>query len=75
MIDTAGLDEGARGSLAARMREQTEMEISGADALLFMVDARAGLIPQDRIFADLVRKSGKPIVGIRTASHGFQKWL
>src|ERR1700761_2647918 len=39
VIDTAGLDEGARGSLAARMREQTEMAIAGADALLFMVDA------------------------------------
>jgi GTP-binding protein len=70
VIDTAGLDEGARGSLASRMREQTEMAISGADALLFMVDARAGVIPQDRVFADLARKSGKPIIVVANKSEG-----
>src|SRR4051812_28171409 len=72
VIDTAGLDEGARGSLAARMREQTETAIAGADALLFMVDARAGLIPQDRMFADLVRKSGKPVIVVANKSEGRQ---
>jgi GTP-binding protein len=72
VIDTAGLDEGARGSLASRMREQTEMAISGADALLFMVDSRAGVIPQDRVFADLVRKSGKPVIVVANKSEGRQ---
>src|SRR5579872_534567 len=72
VIDTAGLDEGARGSLASRMREQTEMAISGADALLFMVDARAGVIPQDRVFADLARKSGKPVIVVANKSEGRQ---
>src|SRR5205085_10556332 len=48
VIDTAGVDEGAKGSLAARMRAQTETAIGSADVLLFMVDARAGVIPQDR---------------------------
>jgi GTP-binding protein len=70
VIDTAGLDEGAKGSLAARMREQTEMAIGGADALVFMVDARAGIIPQDRVFADLARKSGKPIIVVANKSEG-----
>jgi GTPase len=70
VIDTAGLDEGAKGSLASRMREQTEMAISGADALLFMVDARAGVIPQDRVFADLARRSGKPVIVIANKSEG-----
>jgi GTPase len=72
VIDTAGLDEGAKGSLASRMREQTEMAISGADALLFMVDARAGVIPQDRVFADLARKSGKPVIVVANKSEGRQ---
>jgi len=72
VIDTAGLDEGARGSLAARMREQTETAIAGADALLFIVDARAGVIPQDRVFADLVRKSGKPVIVVANKSEGRQ---
>ena len=70
VIDTAGLDEGGKGSLASRMREQTEMAISGADALLFMVDVRAGVIPQDRVFADLARKSGKPVIVVANKSEG-----
>jgi len=72
VIDTAGLDEGARGSLASRMREQTEMAIASSDALLFMVDARAGVIPQDRVFADLARKSGKPVIVVANKSEGRQ---
>ena len=42
VIDTAGLDEGAKGSLTARMQEQTETAIALADALMFVIDARAG---------------------------------
>src|SRR6185312_13272214 len=45
VIDTAGLDEGAKGSLTARMQEQTETAISLADALMFVIDARAALTP------------------------------
>ncbi|MGK0246764.1 MAG: GTP-binding protein, partial [Pseudomonadota bacterium] len=40
IIDTAGLDEGAKGSLTARMQEQTETAIELADALMFVIDAR-----------------------------------
>ena len=42
IIDTAGLDEGAKGSLTARMQEQTETAIAQADALMFVIDARDG---------------------------------
>jgi GTPase len=62
IVDTAGLEEADEGVLSARMREQTEMAISGADAILFVIDARAGLTPSDRHFAQLARRSGKPIV-------------
>ena len=57
IIDTAGLDEGARGSLTARMQEQTEAAIAAADALLFVIDARIGLTPTDRSFADFARRA------------------
>src|SRR6202521_1929653 len=60
VIDTAGLDEGTKGSLTARMQEQTEAAIGLADALMFVIDARAGLIPNDRAFADLERRAKKP---------------
>ena len=61
-IDTAGLDDAAPESLAGRMLEQTKVAIAQADAVLFLVDARTGLVPIDKSFADLVRRSGKPAV-------------
>ncbi len=62
IIDTAGLEEAASGSLSARMREQTEAGIREADAVLFLVDARAGITPDDRFFSDLARKADKPVL-------------
>src|SRR5882724_5413492 len=70
IIDTAGLDEGPRGSLTARMQEQTEAAIESADALLFVIDARMGLMPTDRSFADLARRADKPVVLVANKSEG-----
>jgi GTP-binding protein len=70
VIDTAGLDEGAKGSLTARMQEQTETAIRLADALMFVVDARAGLTPTDRAFADLARRADKPVLLLANKSEG-----
>jgi GTP-binding protein len=72
VIDTAGLDEGAKGSLTARMQEQTETAISLADALMFVVDARAGLTPNDRAFADFARRASKPVILVANKSEGKQ---
>jgi GTPase len=62
LIDTAGLDEGAQGSLAARTRAQTEKALEDADLVLFLVDARAGVMPLDRDFARVLRRLKKPII-------------
>jgi GTP-binding protein len=62
VIDTAGLDEAPSGSLSERMRRQTEAAIAAADVVLLLIDARAGPLPADRSFADLVRKSAKHAV-------------
>jgi len=70
LIDTAGLDEGPKGSLTARMQEQTETAIALADALMFVVDARAGLTPNDRAFADFARRANKPVVLVANKSEG-----
>jgi GTPase len=70
IIDTAGLEEARAESLTARMRAQTEAAIAGADAIFFMVDARAGVTPADRMFADLTRRSGKPTILIANKSEG-----
>ena len=70
IIDTAGLDQGPRGSLTARMQEQTETAIADADALMFVFDARAGLTPSDRAFADFARRANKPVVLVANKSEG-----
>src|ERR1700733_8350607 len=69
-IDTAGLEDAERDSLSARIQAQTAAAISQADAVLFVVDARVGVTPADRAFADLVRKSGKPAILVANKSEG-----
>lgn len=77
LIDTAGLEVAQRGSIADRMRAQTEAAISAADLVLFVIDARAGVTATDETFARTVRASGRPVVLIankcegRTADEGF----
>jgi GTP-binding protein len=62
-IDTAGLElEPGDEGLTRRMRQQTEAAIDQADVVLFLIDARAGLVPADEIFAELVRGSGKKVI-------------
>lgn len=70
IFDTAGFEEAGAESLAGRMRAQTESAIADADAVLFLVDARAGLLPDDKVFAQIVRKSGKPVILIANKSEG-----
>ena len=69
LIDTAGLEPGDTG-LTKRMREQTEAAIMQSDVVLFLIDARAGVIASDEIFAELVRGSGKPVVLAVNKSEG-----
>jgi GTP-binding protein len=70
VIDTAGLEAADAESLAGRMLEQTKAAIEQADAIFFMLDARAGPVPDDRIFADLVRRSGKPAIVVANKAEG-----
>ncbi|QCI68042.1 ribosome biogenesis GTPase Der [Phreatobacter stygius] len=70
IIDTAGLEEADGGTLEARMRAQTEEAIRLADVVIFMVDARVGLTPDDHVFANLVRRSGKPVILAANKSEG-----
>lgn len=62
VIDTAGFEEATDESLQGRMRQQTVSAIDEADLILFVVDAKSGLTPTDRAFADIARRTGKPLV-------------
>jgi GTPase len=70
VIDTAGLEEAEDESLSARMQAQTAAAIALADAVLFLIDARAGAMAADHAFADMVRKSGKPTILLANKSEG-----
>lgn len=62
VIDTAGLEDVTDDSLEARMRRQTERAVEEADAVLMLIDARAGVTPLDAHFADQLRRSQKPVL-------------
>ncbi|HKY18043.1 MAG TPA: ribosome biogenesis GTPase Der [Rhizomicrobium sp.] len=62
LIDTAGFEDAASGSIAHRMTKQTLAAIAEAEALLFLIDARAGVTAGDQIIAQALRKSGKPVI-------------
>ncbi len=70
IIDTAGLEEADAATLEGRMRAQTEAAIAEADVALFMIDARAGVTPADEHFAELLRRTGKPVVLIANKAEG-----
>ncbi len=70
IVDTAGLEEAAPHTLTGRMQDQTDRAIGTADLLLLMIDARAGVTPLDRHFADRLRQRSKPVVLIANKCEG-----
>ncbi|HKZ96367.1 MAG TPA: ribosome biogenesis GTPase Der [Hyphomicrobiaceae bacterium] len=70
LVDTAGLEEARTGSIARRMREQSEAAIGAADLVLFLIDAREGVTAADEVFSRIVRASGRPVVLVANKSEG-----
>ncbi len=62
VIDTAGLEEATDESLQGRMRKLTERAVELADVCLFVIDARAGVMPADEVFADILRKKNAHVI-------------
>ena len=70
IVDTAGLEESKPETLSGRMRAQTEAAVAAADAVFFLIDARAGIVPDDRVFANLLRRAGKPTILVANKTEG-----
>ena len=70
LIDTAGLEEAKGGSIAQRMRQQSETAVKEADLVLFVIDAREGVTPADQVFARIVRTSGCPVIVVANKCEG-----
>jgi GTP-binding protein len=61
LVDTAGLDPDAEGEVEAAVQAQARAAVDAADAILFVTDGQAGLVPQDYAIADLLRRASKPV--------------
>ncbi|MDE0521836.1 MAG: ribosome biogenesis GTPase Der [Boseongicola sp.] len=70
VMDTAGLEEAHDESLQGRMRRLTERAISTADACLFMIDARAGVLPDDVALANVLRRKAAAVILVANKSEG-----
>jgi len=70
MIDTAGLEEAAPETLAGRLRAGAETAVGMADLVLFVVDAREGLTPVDRHFAQWLRRQGRKVLLVANKAEG-----
>jgi len=62
VLDSAGLEEATDDSLQGRMRRLTERAVEMADVCLFLIDARAGVLPADRVFADILRRKSAHVI-------------
>ena len=70
VVDTAGLEESAPESIPARMRAQSEHAIAAADLVLFVIDARAGVTPADKAFAEIARKTAPKVILVANKCEG-----
>jgi GTPase len=70
VIDTAGLEEAAPGSLGERMQAQTERALADVDLALLVIDARDGVTESDRHFAKMLRRGGKPVLLVANKAEG-----
>ena len=70
VVDTAGYEDEDPNSLPGRMRQQTQAAVDSADVALFMIDARAGIVPLDEEIARWLRGSSTPIVLVANKAEG-----
>ena len=72
IVDTGGFEPKATSGILHEMARQTRQAIAESDVVIFLVDGRAGLTPQDTVIADLLRKAGRPVVLVVNKSEGLQ---
>jgi GTP-binding protein len=70
LVDTAGLEEAAPDTLPGRMRALAGTAVAGADLVVFVVDARAGLTPADQHFAQWLRRHDRPLLLVANKAEG-----
>ena len=75
MIDTGGIEPDSQDVILSQMREQAQIAIDTADVIIFLTDVRQGLQDADSKVADMLRRSGKPIVLVVNKVDSFDKFM
>lgn len=73
VVDTGGLEPVAKEGIMAEMARQTLQAIDEADAIIFMVDARSGLTPQDKVIAERLRRATCPVLLAVNKAEGMNR--
>ena len=73
VVDTGGFEPNAKEGILAEMALQAEAAIAEADMLLFIVDGRAGLTPQDKVIAERLRRTGRPLLLVVNKAEGMER--
>ncbi len=75
LIDTGGIEPDSKDIILSQMREQAQIAIDTADVIIFLTDVRQGLVDSDSKVADMLRRSGKPIVLVVNKVDSFDKFM
>lgn len=75
MIDTGGIEPDSKDVILSQMREQAQIAIETADVIIFLTDVRQGLVDADSKVADMLRRSGKPVVLVVNKVDNFDKYM
>lgn len=75
LIDTGGIEPESKDIILSQMREQAETAIMTADVILFLTDVRQGLVDADFKVADMLRRSGRPVLLIVNKVDSFEKFM
>lgn len=75
LVDTGGIEPESKDMMLTYMREQAEIAIATADVILFVVDVRQGLVDADHKVADMLRRSGKPVILVVNKVDSFEKFM
>ncbi len=75
LIDTGGIEPDSDDIILSQMREQAELAIESADVIIFLTDVQEGLVDADREVADMLRRSGKPVVLAVNKADQYARWV
>jgi GTP-binding protein len=75
LVDTGGIDTASEDTMATRVTAQAQQAIAEADLIMFVLDSRDGLVPEDIEVANILRRAGKPVIPVINKIDNFDQPL